>query len=141
MDNRHRQKGWRETESMSDAASRLLRVLDERSKKRKNSAGEDLGRRQIADRPLSPDENAEERSPRGLGRLDAPPQQFTSLEEASDHTPQGGERRGLEFDGRAELSTLDFVQSFSPQGTARPGSGRYLGKGRTRERHAPEDEF
>jgi len=40
---RRKDMNWRETESMSDAASRLLRVLDERSKKRKALAGGDAG--------------------------------------------------------------------------------------------------
>ena len=91
MDNRHTRKDWRETESMEDAASRLLRVLDERIARKKAAERLDNCSAQIADRPLSPDENAEERSRMGSGRLDAPPQQFTSLEEAAIYLVQHGQ--------------------------------------------------
>lgn len=43
------ERDWRELETMEAAASRLLRVLDERAKKRKNSAGGDTEPAKIAE--------------------------------------------------------------------------------------------
>jgi|SRR6185369_5404319 len=131
---------WRETESMEDAARRLIGVLDERAKKRKHLAGGCMGPAEIADRPLSPDENADGASARGSGALKRRPQSTPVREDTGDHAAErGGNSSGLEFDGRAEFSTLGFVQSFSFQGTARPTPDDFLEEGRSRERHAPED--
>ena len=121
MSNR-RAEDWRELESMEDAARRLLQELDERV--RRKAAERLQGSDRIRDQQpqLSPAsaENAEERSLRGLGRLDAPPQQFTNREAAGDPVAGEGESgNGLEFDGRADLPTLDFVH-VNPGSTARP---------------------
>ncbi|RTM07433.1 MAG: hypothetical protein EKK31_11775 [Hyphomicrobiales bacterium] len=143
MDSRRQKRpDWRETESLSDAASRLLRVLDERKKRRLAGAETPAEIQQSRTYvPAYPGENGREASAKNGSAALKPPGQLTpQREECGDHTLEGGNGRGLETDGRAEFSTLDFVQSFSPQGTARPGSGRYLGRERTRERHAPEDE-
>jgi len=105
---------------MEAAASRLLRVLDERVRKRRLAGGLE-GPAEIQDRPLSPDENAEERSHMGSGRLDAPPQLTQPREDGCDPVASKGfSGNGLEFDGRADLSTLDFVRCVNPEGTARP---------------------
>lgn len=72
---------WRDFETMEEAASRLLRVLDERVKNRKTLAGGDVGPAQIADqsdrslvsaeKAAEPAWNANKRCP-ALDRL-APP--------------------------------------------------------------------
>ena len=103
---------------MEDAASRLLRVLDERAKKR---AAERLeASTKIQDRPLPPDENADGASDGVQGSLKRRPQQFTNREAAGDPVAgEGGSGNGLEFYGRADLPTLDFVH-VNPEDTARP---------------------
>ena len=79
---------------MEDAASRLLRVLDERAKKR---AAERLeASTKIQDRPLPPDENADGASDGVQGSLKRRPQQFTNREAAGDPVAgEGGSGNGL----------------------------------------------
>jgi len=83
MDSRHRQKGWRDEETMEDAAKRLLAELEQRVEKRRLAGGH-VRPAEIADRPLSPDENAEDGSHRGSGRLDRPPHTVVAREEADN---------------------------------------------------------
>ncbi|PBB75183.1 hypothetical protein CK227_10345 [Mesorhizobium sp. WSM4308] len=127
-DQQRKEPNWREEESMEAAASRLLRVLDERAKKR--AAGAQSPAR-ILDRPLSPDEGADGESDLGSGSLDRRPQLTDSREELAS---------GLEYGRRADLGQLDYVfEKIRPKDTARPISGRILDEGRSRESYAPED--
>jgi hypothetical protein len=67
---------WRDFESMEDAARRLIGVMDERAKKRRLAGGHERPAEihETSTQSLVAGENAEERSHKGSGRLDAPPQ-------------------------------------------------------------------
>lgn len=112
---------------MGDAASRLLKVLDERAEKRKNSAGEDLGRRQFADQPMA-ESGAEPERRVGC-----------TLDGSAPTAARGlGGCSGLEEIGRAgfQPSTVRFI--LRCKGTARPTLDEPLLTDRAK-RHAPED--
>jgi hypothetical protein len=133
---KRKEPNWREAESMSDAASRLLRVLDERAKKRKNSAGEDLGRRQIADQPpqMSPtglaDERADGASDGVQVSLKRRPQLTDSREDVAGGLVKGG--------GQTDLQCVRF--SYGSKRAACPVSGSPLLPAE-RARNAPESEI
>jgi len=121
MSNR-RAEDWRELESMEDAARRLLQELDERVRRRAAERLEASAKIQDQQPQLSPGraEHADGASDGVSGSLKRRPQQFTNREAAGDPVAgEGGSGNGLEFDGRADLSTLDFVH-VNPEGTARP---------------------
>jgi hypothetical protein len=147
MENRHRQKGWREEETMEDAAARLLAVLEQRVEKRKNSAGEDLGRRQFADQQptrslvgLAEKSGRDSERKHGSTALKLPGRQLTP--------PQGG---GIGGDPVAEVGRsngmgntggqADFgiSSSLKYKDTTRPALDEALADRPRRYPDAPED--
>ncbi|WP_210236321.1 MULTISPECIES: hypothetical protein, partial [unclassified Mesorhizobium] len=105
MENRHRQKGWREEETMEDAARRLLQELDERVRRKASERLE--GSEKIADRPWSQDENGREASDRGSGTLKLPGQLTPTVGgNGGDPAFEGVAERGLETGERAAISTV-----------------------------------
>jgi hypothetical protein len=129
--NNDRRRDWRELESTADAVRRLTAIIDERNAKKRASGA--LRPDKIQDRQQSPAEKWPEPSDKVGNIAPGSGQSTQPWEEGCDHTPQGGNHgRGLETDGRAEFSTLDFVQGFSPQGTARPTPDDFLEEGRSR---------
>jgi hypothetical protein len=90
-----RELDWRENEPIGDAVRRLTAMIDERNAKKRRLAGAETPA-EIQDFPWSPGKNAEERSHKGSGRLDAPPQRpaATSGEE-DDGVRMGGGRAAI----------------------------------------------
>jgi hypothetical protein len=128
-DEQRREPNWREYETYEDAARRLIGVMDERAKKRKNSAGEDLGRRQFADQP--PQRSLVGRAEKWPGaERDKGPQRFKA---PGQSTPLGG---GVGGDPVAKVGRSNGIgntggqagfgisSSLKYKDTARPNSER-----------------
>lgn len=126
---RQRPPDWRETESFSDAAARLLAGLDERKKRRLAGAETPA---EIKDRPWSQDENADGASNEGSGMLKRRPQSAPPRGgNGGDHVAKTVAGDGLESDGHADLPSLDLVHGVNPESTARPDPRSALGTDRT----------
>jgi hypothetical protein len=100
---RRKDMNWRDAESMSDAASRLLRVLDERAKKRKTLAGSDLDAGPDSNQPALSRVRAEKcgrdsERQHGSTALKLPGRQYTP--------PQGG---GIGGDPVAEVGRSNGI--------------------------------
>jgi len=106
MENRHRRKDWRESESIEDAAARLLAVLEQRAKKRRLAGGHERPAEIQQSRtyvPAYPGENGGQ-SPsahKGYEALKSSGRQSTQpWEEGCDHTAGSWENgSGLVADG------------------------------------------
>lgn len=111
-------------------ARKVLQDAKRAMEERKRLAGGHDRPAEIQDFPWSPGKNAEERSHKGSGRLDAPPQRpaATSGEE-DDGVRMGG--------GRADFSGGSF--SFRNKDTARPTLDEALVCRSRRYPDAPED--
>jgi hypothetical protein len=136
---------WRDAESMSDAASRLLRVLDERAKKRKTLAGSDLDAGPDSNQPALSRVRAEKcgrdsERQHGSTALKLPGRQYTP--------PQGG---GIGGDPVAEVgrsngignagaqAVLGIGSSLKYKDTACPALDEALADRSRRYPDAPED--